>query len=141
LYSRKYHRVSGVGSLASVLGVGADDLDLSRPLPYDKIPLANPGRETGLVRRGKLVEEARARGLTTRQVLLDYVTGGHRIVVGTPEQVADDLIDWADTDALTQVASGSTLSTERALDRHWRNLKVLASLPAGHHRRARAEIL
>jgi alkylation response protein AidB-like acyl-CoA dehydrogenase len=30
-------------------------------------------------------------------------------------------------DALTQVASGSTLSTERALDRHWRNLKVLAS--------------
>jgi alkylation response protein AidB-like acyl-CoA dehydrogenase len=30
-------------------------------------------------------------------------------------------------EALTQVASGSTLSTERALDRHWRNLKVLAS--------------
>jgi hypothetical protein len=25
------------------------------------------------------------------------------------------------------VPSGSTLSTERALDRHWRNLKVLAS--------------
>jgi alkylation response protein AidB-like acyl-CoA dehydrogenase len=25
------------------------------------------------------------------------------------------------------VASGSTLSTERALDRHWRNVKVLAS--------------
>ncbi len=27
------------------------------------------------------------------------------------------------------MASGSTLSTERALDRHWRNVKVLAS----HH--------
>ena len=25
------------------------------------------------------------------------------------------------------MASGSTLSTERALDRHWRNVKVLAS--------------
>jgi alkylation response protein AidB-like acyl-CoA dehydrogenase len=25
------------------------------------------------------------------------------------------------------VASGSTLSTERALDRHWRNVKILAS--------------
>jgi len=37
--------------------------------------------------------------VTTRQVLLDYITGGHRIVVGTPEQVADDLIDWIDTDA------------------------------------------
>jgi FMN-dependent oxidoreductase (nitrilotriacetate monooxygenase family) len=87
------------GSLASVLGVGAGDLDLGRPLPYDKIPLANPGQETGLVRRAKLVQDARARGVTTRQVLLDYLTGGHRIVVGTPEQVADDLIDWIDTDA------------------------------------------
>jgi len=40
----------------------------------------------------------------------------------TVESLALDVID-----ALTQVASGSTLSTERALDRHWRNLKVLAS--------------
>jgi FMN-dependent oxidoreductase (nitrilotriacetate monooxygenase family) len=87
------------GSLAGVLGVDADDLDLSRPLPYDKIQLANPGRETGLVRRAKLVEDARSRAVTTKQVVLDYITGGHRIVVGTPEQVADDLIDWIDTDA------------------------------------------
>lgn len=87
------------GSLAGVLGVGPGDLDLSRPLPYDKIPLANPGRETGLVRRAKLVQDARARGVTTKQVLLDYITGGHRIVVGTPEQVADDLTDWIDTAA------------------------------------------
>jgi alkanesulfonate monooxygenase SsuD/methylene tetrahydromethanopterin reductase-like flavin-dependent oxidoreductase (luciferase family) len=87
------------GSLASVLGLEPGDLDLSRPLPYDKIPLANPGQETGLVRRAKLVEDARARGITTRQVLLDYLTGGHRIVVGTPEQVADDLTDWIDAGA------------------------------------------
>jgi alkylation response protein AidB-like acyl-CoA dehydrogenase len=40
----------------------------------------------------------------------------------TVESLALDVID-----ALTQVASGSTLSTERALDRHWRNVKVLAS--------------
>jgi alkylation response protein AidB-like acyl-CoA dehydrogenase len=40
----------------------------------------------------------------------------------TVEALALEVID-----ALTQVASGSTLSTERALDRHWRNLKVLAS--------------
>jgi alkylation response protein AidB-like acyl-CoA dehydrogenase len=40
----------------------------------------------------------------------------------TVESLALDVID-----AMTQVASGSTLSTERALDRHWRNLKVLAS--------------
>jgi alkylation response protein AidB-like acyl-CoA dehydrogenase len=40
----------------------------------------------------------------------------------TVESLALEVID-----ALTQVASGSTLSTERGLDRHWRNLKVLAS--------------
>jgi alkylation response protein AidB-like acyl-CoA dehydrogenase len=40
----------------------------------------------------------------------------------TVEALALEVID-----ALTQVASGSTLSTERGLDRHWRNLKVLAS--------------
>ena len=46
-----------------------------------------------------MVESARQRGATTKQVLLEYLTGGHRIVVGTPEQVADDLIDWVDTEA------------------------------------------
>jgi alkylation response protein AidB-like acyl-CoA dehydrogenase len=40
----------------------------------------------------------------------------------TVEALVLDVID-----ALAQVASGSTLSTERALDRHWRNVKVLAS--------------
>jgi alkylation response protein AidB-like acyl-CoA dehydrogenase len=40
----------------------------------------------------------------------------------TVESLALDVID-----ALTQVASGSTLSKQRALDRHWRNVKVLAS--------------
>jgi alkylation response protein AidB-like acyl-CoA dehydrogenase len=40
----------------------------------------------------------------------------------TVESLALEVVD-----ALTQVASGSTLSTERALDRHWRNVKVLAS--------------
>jgi alkylation response protein AidB-like acyl-CoA dehydrogenase len=40
----------------------------------------------------------------------------------TVEALTQEVID-----ALAQVASGSTLSTERGLDRHWRNLKVLAS--------------
>jgi len=40
----------------------------------------------------------------------------------TVESLVLDVID-----ALAQVASGSTLSTGRALDRHWRNVKVLAS--------------
>ncbi len=87
------------GSLAQVLGVDAADLDLSRELPYGKIPPSDPDAAAGLARREKVVESARARRVTTRQVLLEYITGGHRIVVGTPEQVADDLTDWIDSDA------------------------------------------
>ena len=87
------------GSLATLLGVQTADLDLSRELPYDKIPSSDPDVRTGLAQREKVVESARARGVTTKQVLLEYLTGGHRIVIGTPDQVADDLIDWVDTDA------------------------------------------
>jgi FMN-dependent oxidoreductase (nitrilotriacetate monooxygenase family) len=87
------------GTLAALLGVAAADLDLGRELPYDKIPPSDPASSAGHVQRDKVVASARERGVTTRQVLLEYITGGHRIVVGTPEQVADDLIDWIDTDA------------------------------------------
>jgi FMN-dependent oxidoreductase (nitrilotriacetate monooxygenase family) len=87
------------GSLATLLGVDPADLDLARELPYAKIASSDPDIRTGLARREKVVESARARGATTKQVLLEYLTGGHRIVVGTPEQVADDLIDWVDTGA------------------------------------------
>jgi alkanesulfonate monooxygenase SsuD/methylene tetrahydromethanopterin reductase-like flavin-dependent oxidoreductase (luciferase family) len=87
------------GSLAELLGVDPVVLDLSRELPYEKIPPSDPADGAGHVRREKVVESARERGVSTRQVLLEYLTGGHRIVVGTPEQVADDLTDWVDTDA------------------------------------------
>lgn len=86
-------------SLAETLDTDVDALDLNSPLPYDKIPLDNPANSTIIARRIKLVDDARARSLTTKQVLLQHITGGHRIVVGTPEQVADDVIDWVDSNA------------------------------------------
>ena len=87
------------GRLAALLGLDTADLDLGQELPYDKIPPADPASSAGHVQRDKVVASARERGATTRQVLLEYITGGHRIVIGTPEQVADDLIDWVDTGA------------------------------------------
>ena len=87
------------GRLAELLGVPAAALDLGRELPYDQIQPADPAAAAGHVRRDKIVSSARQRGVTTKTVLLEYITGGHRVVVGTPEQVADDLIDWVDTDA------------------------------------------
>jgi alkylation response protein AidB-like acyl-CoA dehydrogenase len=55
------------------------------------------------------------------ELSLEATLGASRAKI-TVEALALDVID-----ALAQVASGSTLSTERALDRHWRNVKVLAS--------------
>jgi FMN-dependent oxidoreductase (nitrilotriacetate monooxygenase family) len=85
-------------SLAALLGIDAADLDLGRELPYGKIPSPGPRDPAGVTRAG-IVEDARRRGVTTRQLLLGFITGGNRGIVGTPEQVADDLIDWIDTDA------------------------------------------
>jgi FMN-dependent oxidoreductase (nitrilotriacetate monooxygenase family) len=100
------------GRLAEQLGVDASILDLSKPLPYDKIPLDNPNRDTAIIRRAKLVEDAKTKKLSTKQVLLNHVTGGHRIVVGTPAQVADDLLGWVDEEA----CDGFNFNIDRYID-------------------------
>jgi alkanesulfonate monooxygenase SsuD/methylene tetrahydromethanopterin reductase-like flavin-dependent oxidoreductase (luciferase family) len=100
------------GRLAEELDVEPSILDLTKPLPYDKIPLHNPTKDTAILRRAKLVEDARARNLSTKQVLLNHVTGGHRVVVGTPEQVADDLLGWIDEDA----CDGFNFNIDRFID-------------------------
>jgi FMN-dependent oxidoreductase (nitrilotriacetate monooxygenase family) len=45
--------------------------------------------------RLKLVSDLAARGLTLRQLYLSLATArGHRTVIGTPEQIADAIIEW-----------------------------------------------
>ena len=100
------------GRLAEQLDVDPSILELSKPLPYDRIPLDNPNKDTAILRRAKMVEDARTRNLSTKQVLLNHVTGGHRVVVGTPEQVADDLLGWIDEDA----CDGFNFNIDRFID-------------------------
>jgi FMN-dependent oxidoreductase (nitrilotriacetate monooxygenase family) len=85
-------------ALAERLGVPSTLLDLSRPLPYSEIEVehASPYDRQ---QRGNLVQEARDKDLTTHDVLLNNFLAGHRVVIGTPEQVADDLLEWVDADA------------------------------------------
>jgi alkanesulfonate monooxygenase len=46
-------------------------------------------------RQRLLVEVARREGLTIRDLYLNIaLTSGHRLVLGTPEEVADQLEDW-----------------------------------------------
>ena len=100
------------GRLAEQLAVDPSILDLSKPLPYDTIPLDNPTNDTLIIRRAKLVEDAKVRNLSTKQVLLNHVTGGHRVIVGAPEQVADDLLSWVDEKA----CDGFNFNIDRFVD-------------------------
>lgn len=86
--------------LARHLALEPDDLPYDAPLPYDKIeqaadrvPLASrwPRRE--------IVNEARLRNWTVREALRGNLIGGHRVIVGTPEQIAADILHWVDSNA------------------------------------------
>lgn len=85
-----------IARLATQLGVPAEALALEKQLPWTllKDPDVAGGSQTfyrialGLARRDDL---------TVRQLLRKLGGGaGHRIVTGTPEQVADDILRWVD---------------------------------------------
>lgn len=95
-------------TLARVLALTPDDLPFDAPLPFDKInavedrvPLASRWP------RKQLIDAARAHGWTVRQLLLQNPTG-HRVVVGTPDQIADDILQWVDG----QAADGFNLNVD-----------------------------
>ncbi|SNS66472.1 LLM class flavin-dependent oxidoreductase [Rhodococcoides kyotonense] len=82
--------------LAGQLGVPVEALALDEQLPWDllKDPDEAGGSQTfyrialGLARREHL---------TVRQLLRRFGGGaGHRIVTGTPEQIADSIVEWVD---------------------------------------------
>ncbi|TCK26330.1 NtaA/DmoA family FMN-dependent monooxygenase [Pseudonocardia endophytica] len=81
-----------LGRLELRLGIPPGVLDLDRPLP-DDLAAGGPGVVAAAFVRG-LVAEARRDGLTVRELLRRNPLGGHRVLVGTPEQVADEMAEW-----------------------------------------------
>jgi FMN-dependent oxidoreductase (nitrilotriacetate monooxygenase family) len=78
--------------LAKQLGVEATQLDLDHPLDEHIVgELGSVGTSHGFL--NTTVSYARESGLTLRQ-LIDRNGGAHRMVVGTPEQIADDMELW-----------------------------------------------
>ncbi|MCC0806839.1 LLM class flavin-dependent oxidoreductase [Methylobacterium sp. W2] len=77
--------------LAGTLQIAPERLDLDKPLP-DRLPL--PANANHTMFQGT-VALARRDTLTVRQLLRALGGGvGHRILVGTPEAVADDIEAW-----------------------------------------------
>ncbi|HMN78431.1 MAG TPA: NtaA/DmoA family FMN-dependent monooxygenase, partial [Burkholderiaceae bacterium] len=76
--------------LAGILGIGPDRLDLDGPLP-DDLPLPGGGNGNHTFFQATLALARRQR-LTTRELTRELAGGGgHRVIVGTPEQIADDI--------------------------------------------------
>lgn len=59
--------------------------------PVPEFPLGNGNRSKQVL----FLQQARSRGLTIRELALEVAaSGGHRVVAGTPAEVADDIAAW-----------------------------------------------
>ncbi len=83
----------GLAQLSRVLEVPAGILDLDRPLPAEVF--GRPRVEGAQSRYDLITELGRRENLTVRQLIGRLGGGrGHRTFTGTPEQVADTIVDW-----------------------------------------------
>ncbi|MDR5829296.1 LLM class flavin-dependent oxidoreductase [Caballeronia sp. LP006] len=81
-----------VARLAGALGLSPDDLHIDKPLPYERIEkVVRSDLPRGFI--DSTVALAKAENLTVRD-LLDRNPGAHRIIVGTPEQIANDIAQY-----------------------------------------------
>ncbi|WP_339171075.1 LLM class flavin-dependent oxidoreductase [Solibacillus sp. FSL R5-0691] len=85
----------GLDFLADYLGVDLSQHDLDGPLPKD-IPPTNGNRS----RQQLIIELAERENLTIRELYLRIAgSRGHRIIFGSPSEIADQLIEWVDEEA------------------------------------------
>lgn len=84
--------------LAGILGIDPDRLHIDQPLP-DHIELPSGGNGNHTFFHATLSTALRE-NLTVRQLVRRLAGGGgHRVIVGTPEQIADDIQHWFHTGA------------------------------------------
>lgn len=80
----------GLAQLSTMTGIELGEDALDKPLP--DVPAETEGAQS---RRKLVVDLARRENLTVRQLIGRLAGGrGHRVVAGTPEQIADQLQEW-----------------------------------------------
>ena len=85
------HPDAGINALSRTLGLDLKGVDLDGPLPDLDVTKFSQSRATGIV------ETARREKMTVRQVYEKLVVNkGHRHLIGSATDVADDLQEWFD---------------------------------------------
>lgn len=88
---------AGIGMVKKLLGLDLSDLELEAPIPESVWAAAGASFTS---RVAVVREQAAQLGLSARQVMERTVGSfGHYVIVGTPEQVADDIEHWFTTGA------------------------------------------
>jgi alkanesulfonate monooxygenase SsuD/methylene tetrahydromethanopterin reductase-like flavin-dependent oxidoreductase (luciferase family) len=105
--------------LAGQVGLPIEELDPNQPLPvelFDKIPTDDSVIQ---YRRDDIGGVAQENGFTVKQLVHHNLTRGQRTIFGTPEQIADIIEDWTDTnvgDGFNVNAHVQPLGVERFKD-------------------------
>ncbi|HWG07268.1 MAG TPA: LLM class flavin-dependent oxidoreductase [Beijerinckiaceae bacterium] len=88
------HPQAGLVALSRALGTDLTGIDIDAPLP--EIDVSKLAQSRGLI----ILETARRENMTVRQVYEKLLAAkGHRFLVGTPKDVADDLQEWFESAA------------------------------------------
>ena len=86
-----------IRQLSGQIGIPIEELDPNKPLPvelFDKIPTDD---DVIQYRRNDIGSVAQANGFTVKQLVHHNLTRGQRTIFGTPEQIADTIEEWVDT--------------------------------------------
>ena len=78
-------------SIFAGLGVDLSACPLDGPVP---LPEVIPETNTHKSRQTLVVDLIRRENPTVRQLFRKLTAGGHRVLVGTPEMIADDFAEW-----------------------------------------------
>ncbi len=82
-----------LNQIAQRVGIPVKELDPDAPLPWDKLGDLTPPEKGSHGFFEAQVKLAKRENLTVRQ-LSKRIRSGHRLVVGSPEQIADTMAEW-----------------------------------------------
>lgn len=108
-----------IRQLANQVGIPAEELDPNKPLPVELFAKIPTDDEIINYRRKDIGGVAQANHFTVKQLVHHNLTRGQRTIFGTPEQIADTIEEWIDTnvgDGFNVNAHVQPLGVERFKD-------------------------